>query len=432
MPLPDLSRIPRKTFLMVGVLLVLGIGTWLFFAFALPSQTEPIVLSFWGTDRADVWSTALTAYKENWRSKGYQVEVQYEEVPRESYREQVKNALAAGTGPDVFLISNRGLHEEQERLVPVPATQFSLTNLREFFPTVVEQDFVRGTGEVYALPLFVDTLALFYNRDLFDTAGIVAPAKNWDDFRAHAMRLRKLTNGQFEREGAAIGGSTASISHPTHLLELLMLQNGAPMIDTNNTARLMGSRNEGLEAFEFYVQFARPNSTAYVWSDDDRDLDAFAAERVAMMFGYATDAVQVKNKSPFLRFGVASMPQPLGVPTTISMASYEGLVVARQSKQPSWAWDFVIFATTDQNTAGTYVSKIGRPSALRTLIVEQAKDADTGIFASQILTARSWPVPHEKSVENLFDAAIRGVLSGNLETFRALRGAEESLGQLIR
>ena len=87
-------------------------------------------------------------------------------------------AFAEGNGPDVFEIGNRSLPKWQSVLAQLPAayaSQFGPLQLQNDFPSVVQSDFMTtstptSTG-IYALPLSIDTLAMFYNKDLFDSAG---------------------------------------------------------------------------------------------------------------------------------------------------------------------------------------------------------------------------------------------------------------------
>src|SRR3990167_7096350 len=127
-------------------------------------------LVVWGIDDRTAFEAGLAKY----RAQYPQIEVAYKKIDAENYRAELLNALAAGTGPDVFMIHNRALPKQALTLMPASAEQMNVGRFRELFPTVAEQDFIAGPS-VYALPLYLDTLSLLYNRDLFDRAGIVAP-----------------------------------------------------------------------------------------------------------------------------------------------------------------------------------------------------------------------------------------------------------------
>ena len=88
-------------------------------------------------------------------------------------------------------------------LAPLPeaySSQFGTLQIQNDFPSVVQSDFTIAptatTTGIYALPLSIDTLAMIYNKDMFDSAGIATPPATWDDFEAD---ISKLADGKFRR-----------------------------------------------------------------------------------------------------------------------------------------------------------------------------------------------------------------------------------------
>jgi ABC-type glycerol-3-phosphate transport system substrate-binding protein len=354
------------------------------------------------------------------------------------YDATLLNALASGQGPDIFMVSNRSLTQQADKVLPADVKLFSLSKLRSLFPTVVEQDFATPQGVVLALPLSIDTLALIYNRSLLDQATIVAPPVTWNDFVNDVPKLRSVSvTGQITRAAAAIGGSLNTMGASVDLLQLLMLQNGAAMTDQSQTTATFASQGSaGVDAFKFYLQFANPTSPAYTWNDNQQnDLDAFSGQKVAMVFGYQDALAALKKKSPFLSIGVAQVPQvpqATGSGVVVSFARYYGLAVSRQSKVATLAWDFILSATTNQAIAQTYLDATGRPPALRSLIAAKSDDPALGVFARQALTARSWSEPDDGKITTIFNAAIRAATGGGADPGTILRQAEDQVTQLLR
>jgi len=69
------------------------------------------------------------------------VTVNYRKIDQRDYETSLINALAAGEGPDIFMIRNRALPRMRDKLIQVHPQQMSVAKLRELFPTIVEQDF---------------------------------------------------------------------------------------------------------------------------------------------------------------------------------------------------------------------------------------------------------------------------------------------------
>ncbi|MEK9180296.1 MAG: extracellular solute-binding protein [Patescibacteria group bacterium] len=388
-----------------------------------------VTLSVWGTDPLDPWSALIDSY----RAYRPNASVNYRQVNPANYKDALLNALAAGEGPDVFFIGNHDLLSEINKIIPANPRQIDLLRLRELYPAAVEQDFYYR-GQIYALPLYMDTMVMLYNRDLLDQAGVAVPPKDWDEFLRVVPQLRRLgVAGAIERAAAAIGGSERSVDSGVDLLNLLMLQNGTTMTneDMNGAAFASGpSGLAGYRAFDFYVQFANSSSPYFTWNDSQTNsLEAFARGKVAIIFNYLSSLPTIKNISPFLRIGTSPMLQPKGAEVEISYARYEGLAVSRQSKSSNWAWDFVVYASTNGNAAKAYAASTGRLPALRALIAEKLNDVNLSVFARQILTARSWLYP-AGNVNDILSRAIQSVLTGQSNTNQALKQAEGQVSQL--
>jgi multiple sugar transport system substrate-binding protein len=420
---------PRQMGIVIGGVVVLILGFYLITSNLKSSKTPPeVTLSVWGTDPKGYFDGVLGAYQ----ALRPNVTVTYTAIPEEGYEEKVVNALASGEGPDVFMIGSHDIPREMSKLAPAAATQMSIASLRELFPTVVEQDFVSG-ADVYALPLYSDTLALIYNKDLLDAAGIVAPPKTWTDFQNDVVRLRTLAeNGQVVRAGAAMGGSSRTVPHAPDIVYALMLQNGVTMTDANG-GNAGFSSDAGLEAFNFYLRFADPASAYYTWSDSRTDaLESMSGGNVAMMIGYKSDIDALKKKSPFLNVAAAALPQQVGATQPVTFADYKGLAVSKQSKNAGWAWDFVVDTTTDLTTYKSYATASALVPALRTSIGEVLTDANLGVFAKQALIARSWHENDATKIGALFDHAIQDVLGGRADSAHAIRAAKDGTDQLVR
>lgn len=391
-----------------------------------PSKTAPIQLTVWGFDKSGDVSGLMNAYSQL-RSN---VKVNYVQVSRDNYESNLLSAIASGQGPDVFPVHNRALDKKTGFLLPATASQFGASQVENLFPTEVEQDFVIGgagstPGQVYALPLYFDTLSLVYNKDVFDQGAVVNPPSTWEEFQSDVAKLKKISSsGQITRAGAAIGGSQKTVTNAVDIINILMLQNG--------WGKVADSSNAALGAFKYYLQFADSSSNYYTWNETQKnDIDAFSSGNTAMVFAYNSDIQNIKNKSPFLRFGIAPIPQ-VDPANSVNYANYWGMAVSKQSRNPSWAWDFVIFMATQPQIAAQYSSATGQPPALRDLISQKINDDALGVFAKQALTARSWKEPDEAQVDSAYNDAINNVLINRIDPSKAFMQAQDQINQLMK
>ena len=385
-------------------------------------------LSVWGTEPAESFSPIATAYP--------YATVKYTHIDPANYQSQLLAALAAGAGPDVFEIGNRQLPKWRAVLAPMPATYaqtFGPLTLSGIFPDVVAQDFTDGTS-TYGLPLSIDTLAMIYNKDLFNTAGIALPPKTWNDFDSDIVQLRAVnSSGQITQAAAAIGGSETSIPNAPDILSLLMLQNGTMMTDSKNTsAQFAAGNGEGLAAFNFYLQFANSGSPYYTWNDAmGNAFDSFVAGKTAIIFAYESDLATIKAKAPFMNIGIAAMPQPSGATLAVNYPQYEGFVAAKAGAQVSTAWNFILYLTTSDSIEKSYVTATGEPPAQRVEIQADENDPNLSVFATQALTAKSWYQPDDAQVSNIMNTAIANVLDGAQDSPHALNQAQAAVDSIL-
>lgn len=428
--MPSIPKISlsRNQIIMISGGLALIVIVWVLFAFLGSKKPAgvPVSLTVWGMDSPEALKDTLAGYK----ALRPNVTVNYIQVPVVGYDDAILKALASGNGPDVFVIGNHDVLSRSNILAPAPETQVSLADIQGVFPQAVVQDFVFN-GDIYALPLYMDTLALIYNKQIFDQAGIAVPPVTWQDVLDLIPRLRTMdASGQITRAAIAIGGSEKSVTHATDILNLIMLQNGVTMSDDDGKPLFYGN-TAGATAFRFYLQFADAASPAYTWNDlAGESLESFASQKAVMALAYQSDLPELEKQSPFLDFGITAAPQ-ISADLAVNYPSYRGLAVWVGSKSAAWAWDFTIYASTNSSAQDGYLTAIGRAAALRSLITAQQRDPDLSVFAKASLTARSWKMGDYDKIKTIFNNAIQNVQTGAKTSDAALKDAETQANQLI-
>src|SRR5207245_3925234 len=122
------------------------------------------------------------------------IEVAYEPVPQD-FTTKLKAQMAAGTEPDVFYVElgeAAGFMQKKVLLDLRPYMAKTSTNASDFAGPLLGA-FKQGDG-IYGIPKDFNTLALFYNKDMFKAAGVSEPTKDWtwQDLQTAA---KKLTTG---------------------------------------------------------------------------------------------------------------------------------------------------------------------------------------------------------------------------------------------
>lgn len=380
-----------------------------------PPASGPITLKIWKPFvDSDKMQSIISAYQ----SKHSNVTIEYTKKNIENYESDLINALATpGAGPDIYSINNTWVPRYADKIAEAPEKVFTVKEYKETFVDATAADLIRD-NKIYGTAMWVDSLALYYNKDLLGTEGIATPPKTWTDLATDVRKItRQDSTGYFDRSGVAMG-TNSNVNRGVDIIYLLMLQAGAvpwsadgssPQF-ANSVYRDGNSVNPGAEALEFYTSFANPSSANYTWNlDSDYSVDAFANGRAAFLYGYAYTRNQINSKAPNLNYDVAPVPQYNLSNPTLNYSSYFAEVVRKQDEknknQEAWAWDFLKFATSQASLEGYYkVDK--QPSSRRDLIERQTSDVEIGVFAHANLTGKTF----YKADEVKFDAIIADMI----------------------
>ncbi len=430
----------NRLYLILGggiVILVLITLMLMLKGFGGSSGSQRTSLTFWGVfDNNNAFERVIANYKNLYPG----VSVSYKVFSFEDYERNLVDALAAGSGPDILMIHNTWLPKHQAKLKPAPDSIagedgqfFTLKDYQDQFVEVAEKDLVKDK-KIYGFPLYVDTLALLYNRDLFNNAGLTSPPKTWDDFNRYVQVLtKKNPNGSIKIAGASIG-TAKNINRSSDILMALMIQSGVQMTNSINTgatfSKPVNGEPVGERSLEYYTSFADPKSSAYTWNDSmNYSIDSFVEGNTAMMINYSHQVSIIRAKAARLNFAVAPMPQA-DPNNARNYANYWAVAVSNKSANYVEAWRFIKYLTSKDGSIA-YLNESMRPAARKDVIDLQKNDLDLGLFALQALTARSWYQVETQSMERIFAEMIDEVNLGKLKVRDALRNAESKVNVLM-
>lgn len=389
---------------------------------------QKIILEIWGTDEdIQIWNEIGRSFSEKFPT----ISIKYTTFKKDTYESILLDRLAEGTGPDIFTLKNSWVIRHKDKISPLPQTAFNITSrdIKRTYVEIVEDDLVDQTGEILGLPLFVDSLALFYNKDVFNSSGIAEPPEIWDDIISVSRALtKKDSKGDVTRAGIALG-TYPNIKHAFEILSAFILQNGDPIIDRGkNQVEL---REKAIEAFDFYTSFADRNKQNYSWTSSfPNSLDAFAEGKAVMILGFSEDLDKIIEKNPHLNIGVTPFPQLNESQSKITYGSYDLLTVSKQSLNKGAAWQFILFMTSDEQSK-KYIDKFKKPPARRDLISSASPSPEFDIFYPQSLQAKSWPIPNYDAADRLFMEAIFVINSNVRNTAQAIGRIQDQLELLI-
>jgi ABC-type glycerol-3-phosphate transport system substrate-binding protein len=325
--------------------------------------------------------------------------------------------------PDIVKINNTWLPKFENYLVPMPEGLMSRDEYSQrFFPTCLE-DFTGSNQRLYAIPIGIDGLALYYNKDLLSQVGVSEPPSDWDSFVELSKRLTKRDrNGNITQAGVAIG-STNNIKHAADIISFLLQQNNADVISEKDgilTSNL-SSRN-AQDAFRVYKDFVDEYA---VWSPDlHLDLEMFFRGELAMLLAPSWRTFDIIEAAPHIEFDVAPMPQLEGN-VHVNYAMYWGEGVSKASSHPEEAWKFLKFLSEEENIRQFYVESrkiraFGQPYPLQSLEEELHGQRYVEAIMKMAPTMRAWKMSQNPDIEKQIKEAISDS-----------RNAEEKINQIL-
>ena len=433
-----------------------------------------VKLSIWS-----VWDdeTAMSGIMKAYQAEHPNVSFDYKKFRYEEYEPILLTALAEGRGPDIFSIHNTWMERHKEKIEPfpdkvtIPVKSFTGTikkeevielipkkiitelEVKKKFLDVVYNDVVMntdvGTGltnktvkKVYGLPLSLDTLVMFYNKDLMKNSGIPEPPTTWTDFQKHVKLITKVDpkTSEILISGASIG-TADNVPRAFDILSVLMMQSMAVMTDSYGQPAFNQRASDasiegipGITALSFYTQFSNPLFDSYSWNNAMPDAtEAFMKGRVGYFFGYSYNRDQFRAQAPKLSFGIAPIPQ-LNDQQKSNYANYWVSVVSKSSKNKNYAFDFLQYMVDEKNVE-KFLDAAERNTALRSsaLISKELQTEDLSAGADQLLTAKSWyRGANVAGAEQAFKDLINTVMRNEMPPVKALEQAIEQVSFSMR
>ncbi|WP_225431809.1 ABC transporter substrate-binding protein [Bifidobacterium platyrrhinorum] len=221
---------------------------------------------------------------------------------------------------------------------------------------------VQLAGRIYGLPMDSGPMAFFYNKDVFDQAGVDATKiRTWDDYYEAAKKLKQI--------GAYI---TADAGDASFYAAMIWLAGGQPF-HTSPDGRTVTVDLDGDEGTKRFTEFWQKmidegliDTRRTTWSDGWKR--ALGTGTVASVFSGAwMPSMLLSNVLGAAGlWRVAPMPTPDGRPTNAENGG-SAMTVLQSTRKPEAAYRFVDFVTHDRQGIEARVAGGSFPADLATL-----------------------------------------------------------------
>lgn len=250
------------------------------------------------------------------------------------YFAKLQNAASNQVLPDVFWLNvyDFPLYASTGQLAPIDASSSGAGS-----ESVYAKQWSYG-GKLYGTTINRNTQVIWYNKDLFDKAGLAYPEASWtwNDFRNDAKTLTDSASGTFGTEAVLLGGGQRS-------LQSSIVQAGGSIL-TNNATKSGFTDPKTQEGVTFWQQIAQDGSTPTQTQLAQTDPNTFFTSGKVAMMEQRDGLASVLVSSPLFtsgRIGVVSLPN--GPNGNMSQTTSVGNVMSANAKYPAASAKLIAF-----------------------------------------------------------------------------------------
>jgi len=290
-------------------------------------------------------------------NKSHETQVKLTLVPAgSSFTQKLTSAVASGSGPDLVSLNlvYAPYFADAGQLLDVT----DRANKLGYLDQLNESERNLGTWEdkLYALPFTGDASALFYNKDLFEQAGLDPnkPPTTWAEIKKAAEAITALGDGNY---GYYFPGSGSGWNLFT-FTPYIWADGGDVLTGEGADQKATLDDPKVADALQFYRDLwtAKVIPDSAQSDDGTQILSLFAGGKVGMLANGSFAYSELTNKYPDVNFGIA--PIPGANDGSASFSGGDTLAITKNSQNADAAWDFVAWATS-KDTQSKYVAGAG-------------------------------------------------------------------------
>lgn len=387
---------------------------------AAPKEKITLNIGIWEEKLKDTINDTVALYAKDHPH----VEVKLTVTPVKDYYTKLQTSLVGGEGPDLFMMNGPNFYK------------FASLNLLSNLQPLVDQDkldtsvYPKGINELYrynskqyGIPYFQGTVGLFYNKELFDKAGIAYPNNTW------TWDTLKQTAAKLTDKNQKIYGYIAANDAQTGFYPLIY-QAGGTVINEDHTQSGL-NRPETQSAIQFMKdlidQGVSPTAQQQL---ETKPIQLFGSGKAAMVPGGSFDASTLYSMLGD-KLGVAELPAGVNKGYYIHGSSW---VINNKSKHQQEAWELLKVLTGKEGEDLLAKSAFNYPAHKGSveLWLKSIPSLDMQAFVRTVDQTGPYPVSKNTAEwQNVLIEQVTNALLGTASVKDSLDSAAAKMNELL-
>ncbi len=386
------------------------------------ATAETGTVTFWhtydvqGIENQTLLSKVIPAFNKKYPK----ITIKAQQIPYQSMLQKVTASIAGGNGPDVFRsdiiwmpqLAKIGALMKLDDVVAQRGSEFYAGPLA----TCAYQ------GHYYGLPLDTNTKVVIYNKTLFSRAGISAPPKTTDDFKAAAQKIAALGGNVF---GYAEGGLDA-----WNILPWIWTFGGAVTDDAYKTATGYINGPQSVAAIQFLLDMlgAKQLSPSLLGGSSLGTADALGQNLAGMIIDGPWVPPELQKQYGSAQYDFAAMPAGPG--GSINVVGGEDIAILANTQNKAAAMTWLTYMTSDE--AQRLMGATGQVPTLKAASSDPSYPAYFSYYNSQLATSKPRPVtPNYTQIDTALTDAFTKALQKKTSVQAALDEAASAINALL-
>lgn len=401
---------------------------------ACPATKDPHTLQFstWGSPEEIAILRPLIA---EFEAQNPDIHVNIMHIP-DKYFQKMHALLAANLAPDVMFLNNIQFPVYASNNAFMDLSPFlqssTVLQAKDFYPQTLEG--FKWENQIQGIPRDASNLVFFYNKDLFDQAGIAYPTADWD-WEAFLATAQKLTK---DNDGDGVPEQFGVSAHERNYFLFwfpYVWSAGGDIFDTQRKSFTLGepAALKGLQRaadlrHKHHVAPTRAQAGSLTMSQ------MFMKGKLAMILNGCW-AMPLYRKEVDFRWDIA--PFPKGEAGSVVDADASGWVISKKTQQPENAWKLVEFLASKKAseafTRPGLIIPARKDVAASEVFLRPGEAPEHGhYFLDALATGKPMPaIPYWNAVIEKVNQALEPLWDGRSTAKEALQGLDAKVEPLL-